>query len=352
MKQFLFFSLFFFSLFSKLNCQSIETEGVIPVIDLSGSGYERGYLHGVLLKKSIAELYMKWKNSIRTETGKDPDSVISDFIRTSHYEDAVKIWTPEILNEVRGIADGSGQSYEDVFAFQLIDEYWGYLDRLEHGSVDKDHCSAIGIASNKEHATIVAQNIDIDTFMEGHQVVFHISGTSTEPEQYIVSSAGFIGFVGVNKKGVGVVINALTDLNNSTDGLPVTFVTRGILQRSPENALKFVKKVKHATGQNYIIGTESRVYNYEASANEVTEFFPTANPDLVYHTNHSIGNHDVKPWMEEYHRRVLTEKDLKSNSLTRYNSLAKRLKSPQENNRTEMIKEILRSKDDPRFLFA
>lgn len=341
--------IFFFFLLSFLDTGAQQTKNPMPVLELTGTAYERGYTHGYILKKSIAELYSKWKKSIRKETGKDPDSVISDFLHTSKYQEAIRKWTPDLLEEVRGIAEGSGQSFDDVFAFQLIDEYWGYLDRLEHGSVDKDHCSAIGIAATKEHSTIVAQNVDIDTFMQGHQVIFHIMGSPNEPEQLIVSSAGFIGFVGVNTAGLGIVINALTDLNNSVDGLPVTFVTRGALKKSPSEALKFLKKIKHATGQNYIVGTKSRVYNYEASANEVIEFFPTPDPDLVYHTNHSIGNHDVKPWMQEYHRRILTEKNLQSNSLTRYNSLAKRLKSTPSTEKTSWVKNILRSKDDPRF---
>lgn len=321
----------------------------IEIVELKGSGYERGYTHGKVLKESIANLYSKWKNSIRTETGKDPDSVIADFIKTSDYKAAILKWTPDLWEEIKGISDGSGQSFNDVFAFQLIDEYWGYLDRLEHGSVDKDHCSAIGLAAEGEHPTMVAQNIDIDTFMQGHQVVFHISGSKNEPEQYIVSSAGFIGFVGINNQGVGVVINALTDLNNSTSGLPVTFVTRGVLNRPSEKALEFVKNVKHATGQNYIIGFDSKVINLEASANEVVEFLPTNNPNIVYHTNHSINNHDIKPWMEEYHKRILSDTGAKTNSQMRYHILDKRLKSGPKGSRKDQLKEILRSKDDPRF---
>ncbi|MBB6613139.1 hypothetical protein H7F15_19020 [Pontibacter sp. Tf4] len=46
----------------------------------------------------------------------------------------------------------------------------------------------------------------------------------------------------MNNDGIGVVINALTDLNSEPEGLPVAFVTRGILnQGSGGKALDFVK---------------------------------------------------------------------------------------------------------------
>ncbi len=321
----------------------------VPVINLSGNGYERGFQHGKQLKAPIAEVYAKWKASIQKDTNKDPDAVIKDFLSTSKYQAAIEQWTPDLWREIEGMAAGSGQKLDDVLAFQLIDEYWGYLDRLKNGSVDKDHCSAVGVAATKDHPAYVAQNIDIDTYMHGYQTLLHIAGSANTPEQYIMTCAGFIGFAGMNKQ-VAVVINALTDLNNSIDGLPVTFVTRGLLaQKTGREALNFVKSVKHATGQNYLIGTNNEVINYEASANEVVPYYPLSNKNLVYHTNHSIANHDVKPWMQEYHQRVLSGTGAKTNSQTRYAALEKRLSTQTTQPSQDLIKTTLRSKDSERF---
>ena len=251
-----------------------------------------------------------------------------------------------LLEEVEGLAAGSGQSLNDVFAFQLIDEYWGYLDRLQHNSIDKDHCTAIGIAGNGNTPTLIAQNIDIDNFMNGYQVLLHIKEEKATPEQFIMSCAGFIGFSGMNNKNVAVVINALTDLNNSITGLPVTFVTRGILQqKAPHEALDFVQKVKHATGQNYLIGTPDKVYTFEASANQVVQFNPRDN-NVVYHTNHSLNNHDVKPWMEEYHKRILSGQGKQTNSQTRFSSVERQLAAQALTLNAGNIKQILSSKEN------
>ncbi|MBF8964079.1 hypothetical protein I0P70_12555 [Pontibacter sp. FD36] len=336
-----------------LVCQATampKSKPQVPIIMLSGTSYERGTQHGFQLKKQIDEVYRKWKESIRKDTGKNPDAVISDFLASSQYQKAIQQSTPQLWQEIQGIAVGSGQKIDDVLAFQLIDEYWGYLDRLKNGSVDKNHCSAIGIAASDNQPTFVAQNIDIDTYMQGYQVLLHIVSAEEDMEQYVMSCAGFIGFAGMNSKGVAVVINALTDLNNSVEGLPVTFVTRGILQQqSGEQALAFVKSIKHATGQNYLIGTETEVINYEASANQVVPFYPTGNKGIVYHTNHSLANHDVKPWMQDYHQRILAGTGTTSSSQTRYKALQKRLSASVHPLTQDLIKSTLRSKDDERF---
>lgn len=326
-----------------------NTNQKVPVIHLKGNGYERGLQHGTQLKKEIEEVFKKWKESIKKDTGKEADIVIQDFLKTSNYMTAIQQWTPDILDEIRGIAAGSHQSLDDVLAFQMIDEYWGYLDRLEHHSIDKDHCSAIGVAKTKHAPTFVSQNIDIDSYMEGYQVLLHIEQSKDTPEQFVMTCAGYLGFAGMNKN-VALAINALTDLNNSVEGLPVPFVTRGILQqKSAKAALDFVQNVKHATGQNYLIGTNKLVYTFEASANQVVEYRPKQNNKIVFHTNHSLQNHDVKPWMEKYHQLILAGEKLKGNSVTRMESLTNQINRIQSMPTTADAKRILRSKEDKKF---
>src|SRR6187402_3588374 len=99
-------------------------------------------------------------------------------------------------------------------------------------------------------------------------------------------------------KGIGLCLNTLMELQASEDGLPVAFIIRGVLaRRNGEDAMQFFKAVKHASGQNYIIGIADSVYNFEASSNDIVRFFPKPGAStVVYHTNHALANHDVKDW--------------------------------------------------------
>ena len=228
----------------------------------------------------------------RYPTKKDPDVLLKSFLAETNFEPAIKKWTPELLDEIRGIAEGSGQPYPTMLAYQLVDELWVYLDKS-----NAHHCSSLGVIRSGSHPAIVAQNMDLENFRDGSQVVLHIAEDPTHPEQFIFTSAGFIATNGMNNRSIGITCNTLMELSASPDGLPVACVVRGVLARtSGAEVLDFIKTVKHASGQNYIIGIGDRVYDFEASANKVVEFRPVADGSVVYHTNHPLANDDWKPW--------------------------------------------------------
>jgi hypothetical protein len=250
------------------------------------------------------------------------------------------------MDEVKGIAEGSGQRFDDIFSFQLVDEFWVHLDRL--ANTKPDHCSSIGVSATKNHPAYVAQNMDLENYMNGYQILLHILGSKTTPEQYILTCAGLVATTGMNDKGIGVCVNALMELQASKDGLPVAFVIRGISNKQNGiDALAFLKTVKHASGQNYIIGIHDSVYDFEASSNQIIRFYPKAKlPGIVYHTNHALVNHDVKPWYSIYHGKVLARETESMNSEVRFSTLEKRLDYPIEEISSDAIKATLRSEDD------
>jgi len=184
--------------------------------------------------------------------------------------------------------------------------------------------------------------------MNRYQILLHIIGTGTEPEQYILTCAGLIAATGMNEAGIGICCNTLMELRASVNGLPVAFIVRGILSKHDgRDAIFFIKSVQHASGQNYIIGIQDSVCDFEASSDQIIQFCPDVNQkEIVYHTNHAIVNHNVKPWYQEYHKNVLGGGAKNMNSVIRFNSLEKNLKKPTEEISADVIKKILRSKDD------
>ena len=334
--------------FSQQPLAKTENAKNVPVIELQGNGYQRGLQHGKLLRTEIAEEFKKWKKNIETNTKKNADTVIDNFYHSTNFEPAIKKWTPEIYEEIKGIAESSGQTFKDVYCFQLMDEFWVYNDKIKN--MEANHCSGIGTAAFGSKPAYIAQNLDGPSFMNGSQVLLHIKAYKNEPEQYILSAAGLVAMNGINSKGIGVTVNTLMQLSASTEGLPVACVVRGILlKKDKKSALDFLQTVKHASGQNYIIGTVDSVYDFEASANKVVRFIPVANnPSLVYHTNHPISNDDIKPWHSENVRKALSGESV-GNSVTRFIALKNRLDINSPNFSDNTIKETLRSKDSEKY---
>lgn len=327
---------------------TFENTKNVPVIELKGNGYQRGLQHGKLLKTEIAEVFRKWKNNIQNDTKQNADTVITAFLKATSFEATIRKFTPEIFDEIKGISESSGQPFNDVFTFQLMDEFWVYIDRMSN--LQKHHCSTVGVAATKLHPAYVSQNMDLESYMNGFQILLHIASSSKEPEQFVLSCAGLVGLNGVNSKGIGLCVNTLMDLKDNSNGLPVSCIVRGVLaQKDSKSAIKFLNTVPHASGQNYIIGTYDKVYDFEGSANKVVRYLPDpTNEALVYHTNHAIANDDVKPWYQPLNKKILAGEATKNNSVIRFLSLKNRLNISLLDINENVLKEVFLSKDDPK----
>ena len=67
----------------------------------------------------------------------------------------------------------------------------------------------------------------------------------------MTTAAGLAGVNGVNSRSVAIACNTLMQLAASPDGLPVDSIVRAVLaQTAGEDGVAFVKRVKHASGQN------------------------------------------------------------------------------------------------------
>ena len=310
------------------------------VVHLKGTAYERGRQHGASLRQTIHAMVSRWKENLTSEYGLAADEVISRFIARTDFLDAIETWTPGIIDEIRGLTDGSGLDFETLFSFQCVDELWANSDRIVG-----EHCSSFGVVGDGFQPTMIAQTIDVETFRDGGQAVLHI--VDDTHESFVVTCAGVIGFNGLNHRGVGVCCNAALPLRNAPSGLPVSCVVRGVLTRSSaEEAVEFLSRVPHATGQHYLIGDPAHVRSIECSAGQVIEVPLDAETGSICHTNHPLASDDVHPW---YRELIQADKSYSflDNSRARLAALRAGL-STMEEARAGQFSRILSSRDDLR----
>lgn len=334
--------LLFIGLLISTGCLGQQPTRVLKTVTFSGNGYELGLQHGRELKKEIGEILSAWKTNTSNVLGKDADLVLTEFFQYADFDEAIKKWTPELYQEVRGIAEGSGQKLNDIMALNLLDEFWVYVDNPSN-----HHCSGLGVPSRNGKPAYISQNMDLENYTDGFQILMRLKRTENRPEQLILTHPGLIALNGLNEYGFGVCVNTLMQLKASSEGLPVAFVIRRIINSTDkEDLLSFIQTVNHASGQNYIIGFKGDIYDFEASANKVVRYNPMNENGTVYHTNHPIVNDDVKPWFKEFNPNVEADvQTTSSNSHLRFKAVENRMKSNSEIG-VALIKETLRSKDD------
>ncbi|UCE40793.1 MAG: hypothetical protein JSV17_15305 [Candidatus Aminicenantes bacterium] len=320
----------------------------LRILILEGTPYERGLQHGKSLKQEIHALVDLWKADIEQKYKTEANVFIKKFLEYSDFPKAIKRWTPELLEEVRGIADGAELDYDTIFAFQLVDEMW-VMGAEILGSDHKmtaDHCTTIGIRKSKHGPSMVSQNLDIPTFYHGFQTLLHINEPESGLQTMLFTFPGFIAANGLNSSSVAVVVNAVQQLEHSRDGLPVAFVIRGILQKKTyKEAVKFIRTIHFGAPQNYMIGDPENVGSFECSASHVEEFSPYPGSLFTYHTNHPLKNKHFTPEIQNIFKSRNIDPKEYTFQCQRFEALQKILKKNDTEISIEKLKDIFRDRE-------
>ncbi len=320
----------------------------LPVLHLRGTSYEIGFQHGSLMKNRIIELVDLWKIDLEKTYSVPADDFIEVFLNSTKYILALEKWTPGLLEEIKGISDGAGIDFNTMFTFQLVDEISTNARLLELSH----HCTSLGINNFKidSSSNFIAQNIDVTQFYHGFEILLDIQYNDSDSRILVPTFAGYIGANGLNDN-IGINVNSLKDMESSLDGLPVCCVVRGVLNRNSfKSAKEFIHTIKHAAGQNYIIGSRQDLASFECSANQVVEYWPDSSKVCTYHANNALANTSYHPKYKQYLKDSLnqTPETYRFNSpinTPRMKDMELRLFN-NDSIDLETIKDILSSKDN------
>ena len=263
------------------------------IVDVSGSGRERGRMHGEILRDRIAGALERWDSEVGERMGIPAAEHVVGLLGATRFVPAIERSTPDLLEEVHGIAEGAAVSYQRILAYNLMDEEWWYSQARGH----RHACSLVAVAGTDDRGALLAQNMDLPEVMDGGQTILR----STAPDgsrTVVLTAAGMIGLTGCNSDGLGVCVNTLSMLHHSGEGLPVAFVLRGLLERrSLAAAETFLHTVPHASGQHYAVGCGDDVAGFECSAGGVVA--SDGGTTRFGHTNHPLASRDVDPADDE-----------------------------------------------------
>jgi hypothetical protein len=313
----------------------------VNVLVLEGTPHNRGLVHGRSMMTQIHDAVRLWKELIATAFKTDADVFIRRFARQTQFAAAIEKWTPDLLEEIRGLAEGAGVDFDTMLLLQLPDEVF-----IHGTAIAGDRCSSVGFSKDGGRPCIIGQNMDIPAFADGLQLVLHVKEPDSATEAFVLTQAGCIGLNGMNNHSIGICCNALWQLSSRREGLPVACIVRGVLrQRTEADAIAFLHKVQHASGQNYLLGGPERAYSFECSANRIERYKPGGREDVVWHTNHPLVNEDGN---DQYRALRANPKELEKREVdtrARLRCLEKRSTHGSPAQGLDLVQSILRSKD-------
>jgi isopenicillin-N N-acyltransferase-like protein len=226
---------------------------VIPLITSGGSWYDIGHDVGREARQQLQTA----ATSARAELGGvDPDQAIA---RIAPYLRATEEAAPEIVAELRGMAAGSGVSFETNFVLNAAAELMQACGRFE--------CSvaAISGAGTADGHILLAHNEDA-TAGWGELAYVIKAEPQDGPPFAAFTYAGLLLHQGVNAAGLGSVGNALY-ARDARPGIPKLFLyRRALTQCTIEGAIRAVTDERRAFGNNHLFATaDGDLYDVEVS---------------------------------------------------------------------------------------
>lgn len=215
------------------NC-SIEIIEEQKIVHLKGSAYEIGYQHGYLLKNEIAENVNRFLKPISSTSHSKPPAVVSYFLKA--LPQVIPHIPHTLMEEMRGLADGSEQPFDTVLLLNLFPEMF--------------HCSAVTV---KGDASLNRElfHVRVLDYAQGNGIQNTAVITAVEPDDGIpfinITYAGFVGSVtGMNLEKI-----AIGEIGGKGyghwNGMPMAFLLRTILQHT--STLDEIKEILKNTSR-------------------------------------------------------------------------------------------------------
>jgi isopenicillin-N N-acyltransferase like protein len=310
-------------------------------ITLEGGPRQRGLQHGEMLREEIGMLLDRWAESLDRVYGISRDLYVQRFFAETRFEQALRDHAPRVLDEIAAIAEAAAVDERTLLAFQHVnEEFWLALPRTAPVAA-AEACSTIALGRAGVRPTLIGQNLDLDQYLDGFQVMLRYRCDESDGQIMALSVPGMISLNGMNSFGFAVCDNALTQLKADVAGVPTFAIYRLLLEsRSLAEATERLGRYRHASGLNWVMGDPSGVAMLECSTDKMARYGP-ADPALpVYHTNHPLLSRDLAPGGAPRRRP-------NRSTFLRFAALHERISGLQDELSIEAIKTILASRDDP-----
>ena len=259
-----------------MKSQVVDTR--YPQLEITGSPLEMGRQLGEAARSEIrgfAEISLERVNRIANVGRSEAMECCRQTIPL------VEAYDPTYMEEIRGMAEGSGVPLFDLILLQIRNQFPA-SDASDSG------CTAFSMAPSPPdgRGAILAQNWDNDPELDPFTLVL-IRRPEGKPSHLNITQAGLIGYIGFNDRGIGLCLNTLPAPSRAL-GVPHYFTVRGILESSSlEEAVRTVSRASRAIPANILLTTPEGPADLEVTIDEVHLLRDEGRGFLV-HTNHCL----------------------------------------------------------------
>jgi isopenicillin-N N-acyltransferase like protein len=249
-----------------------------PIIRVGESDpFARGLCHGRMARDQVVASLRTYRRLFKDFVGIEWEDAKRIGLR---YARPIGAYAPDLLEEIRGVAEGSGNDLAEILALNSRSEI-ALSARLVDGCTA---FAAFGTATAGGDV-LLCQNWDWRASQREAFVVLLIE-REDRPAITMLTEAGIIGKIGFNSAGLGACLNAIVTDQVREDGVPLHVVLRRILDsRNLGDAIQAVGAAGIASAANFLIAQDrGGALDIEAVPSDFDVLLPDR--DMICHTNH------------------------------------------------------------------
>jgi isopenicillin-N N-acyltransferase like protein len=272
------------------SCSDSNSEPVtyFPVLEVSGTHYEIGYAIGTTFKERIGKAFNHMDGLIgKVETFIDTDT--ERFY--TRYVETVQALYPQFIEELQGMADGSGFPFKSFMISSMLPEY---IAMMTLGIENPLGCSTVSYKYGGK--VYLAHNEDGGYYL--HDLMFIVKAHPTGKPSFIsfCHPGNSMGPApAMNDAGIFYSSNFVTGTEFQEGGIPTTFIERSFMEaQTMDEAIRKATIANRAYCFNVNIASrdEAKVVSIEIAP---STYYLHEVEGLFVHTNHFF-----QPDMEKF----------------------------------------------------
>ena len=272
---------------------------MFPVLQLSGTPFERGRMHGQIARAQVTGS-VRCYASLFASCGIDWAEAQRG---AAEYRDIIAGCGGGMIEEIEGIAIGSGFNVNEILALNCRTEilpptFLGMettnsdaarRKNTAIGLFDIGECTSVAVTGARcvDGQTRVAQNWDWIGYQRDNVVALRVLREAPWPSFLTLTEAGILAKIGINDYGVAVGLNILRATNDRQQlGIPVHIFQHMALDcTSVDAVVALAQSLAFAASSNAILGDASgNVCALEYSPSGAAAIPP--DQGVIAHTNH------------------------------------------------------------------
>lgn len=251
----------------------------VPIIEVRGSPHERGRQQGEAARPEVLRAMERYRDILPQAIGLSWDAGMREARKFLPYgEEAF----PQFVEEVRGIAEGAGISFEEAWTLNC---YEGLTEAREQ----MWGCTSIAVRDDltTDGHVLLAHNEDWTSVDKDH--VYLVRSEPDDGPAFVGMTYGpLLVNIGINAEGIAVAIDSIYSTDGGV-GVPRILSSRAVLDaRTIGQAIRACVPKLRAGGYSYVLAdAHGELYTVETSA--TTHVILYGEEGWLVHTNHCVS---------------------------------------------------------------